>query len=258
MTPLAPTLARRHAQGRKILVPYLMAGMVPDWVHALEAMAHAGADAIEVGIPFSDPVMDGPTIQEAAVRSLAAGTTPPGVLEELARADVAVPLVAMTYYNVVYRAGHRRAARDMAASGVTGAILPDLPLEEIGGWATEADAAGVDTVLLVAPSSPPDRVARICARSRGFLYAVGRMGVTGERHDVGDAVPGMIRTIRAATTLPILVGVGVSTPDQAVQICRHADGVVVGSALVHRLLEGGGPGAAAALVSELRLALDER
>lgn len=237
-------------------MPYLMAGMVPDWLRAVEAVAVAGADAIEVGIPFSDPIMDGPTIQEAAVRSLAAGTTPPGVLEELARADVAVPLVVMTYYNVVYRAGHRRAARDMAASGVSGAILPDLPLEEIDGWAAEADAAGIDTVLLVAPSSPPDRVARICARSRGFLYAVGRMGVTGERHDVGDAVPALVQAIRAATELPILVGVGVSTPEQAVRICRHADGVVVGSALVHRLLDGGGPEAAAAFVAELRGALD--
>jgi len=255
---LAPALAQGRADGRKLLVPYLMAGMVPDWLRVVEAVAVAGADAIEVGIPFSDPIMDGPTIQEAGVRSLAAGTTPPGVLEELARADVAVPLVVMTYYNVVYRAGHRRAARDMAASGVSGAILPDLPLEEIDGWATEADAAGVDTVLLVAPSSPPDRVARICARSRGFLYAVGRMGVTGERHDVGDAVPALVQAIRAATELPILVGVGVSTPEQAVRICRHADGVVVGSALVHRLLDGGGPEAAAAFVTELRGALDAR
>jgi len=256
MTPLAPALAGRCAQGRKLLVPYLMAGMVPDWMHALEAMAHAGADAVEVGIPFSDPIMDGPTIQAAAVRALEAGTTPPGVLEALARVDAAVPLVVMTYYNVVYRAGHRRAAQDMAASGVSGAILPDLPLEEIGPWAGEADAAGIATVMLVAPSSPPERVAQVSARSRGFLYAVGRMGVTGERRDVDDAVPRMVEGIRATSELPILVGVGVSTPDQAVQICRHADGVVVGSALVHRLLDGAGPDGAGALVGEIRRAID--
>ena len=152
-------------------------------------MVAAGADAVEVGIPFSDPMMDGPVIQEAALRALSRGTVPDEVLDGIARAEVPVPVAVMTYYNLVFRAGHKRMARSMAAAGVSGAIIADLPLEEFAPWAAEADAAGVDTVLLVAPSSPPERVERICARARGFVYAVARMGVTGEREDLARTPP---------------------------------------------------------------------
>jgi len=162
----------------------------------------------------------------------------------------------MTYYNIVFRAGHRRMARSLASAGVTGAIIADLPIEEIGPWAVEADAAGVDTVLLVAPSSPPERVARICARARGFVYAVARMGVTGERGELGSDAAEVVGRIRACTDTPVCVGVGVSTPEQAAEVCRVADGVVVGSALVRRLLEGEGPEGAASFVRSLREAID--
>jgi tryptophan synthase alpha chain len=139
---------------------------------------------------------------------------------------------------------------------VSGAIIPDLSLEEIGPWAVEADAAGVETVLLVAPSSPDDRVARICARAGGFVYAVARMGVTGERADLGDEARQVVERIRRHTDMPVCVGVGVSTPDQAAEVCEVADGVVVGSALVRRLLEGGGPDGASEFVSSFRRAID--
>jgi len=145
----------------------------------------------------------------------------------------------------VYRAGHKRMARSLVAAGVSGAIIPDLSLEELGPWAEESDAAGIETVLLVAPSSPEDRVARLCQRARGFVYAVARMGVTGERVDLGGQAANVVERIRRHTDMPVCVGVGVSTPDQAAAVCEVADGVVVGSALVRRLLEGGGPDAAA-------------
>src|SRR6202046_1553921 len=155
---LEAALRARRAEGRKLWSPYLMGGMTGDWSQSLAAVVAAGADAVEVGIPFSDPMMDGPVIQEAALQALQRGTVPSRVLDDIGRADVTVPVAVMTYYNIVFRAGHRRMARSLAESGVSGAIIPDLSLEELGPWADEADQAGVDTVLLVAPSSPEDRV----------------------------------------------------------------------------------------------------
>jgi tryptophan synthase alpha chain len=201
-------------------------------------------------------MMDGPVIQEAALRALARGTVPDQVLDGIAQAEVTVPVAVMTYYNIVYRAGHKRMASSLVAAGVGGAIIPDLSLEEIAPWAEEADAAGVETVLLVAPSSPEDRVERICARARGFVYAVARMGVTGERADLGDEARLVVEKIRRHTDMPVCVGVGVSTPAQAAEVCEVADGVVVGSALVRRLLEGGGPEAAADFVGSMRDAIN--
>ncbi len=243
-------------RGRKLLIPYLMGGMTDDWTQSLAAVIAAGADAVEVGIPFSDPMMDGPVIQEAGLRALTRGTVPDAVIDGIARAEAPVPVAVMTYYNLVYRAGHKRMARSLVAAGVRGAIIPDLPIEEITPWAIEADAAGIDTVLLVAPSSPPDRVERICGRARGFVYAVARMGVTGERGDLGHDVTKVVEKIRCCTDMPVCVGVGVSTPAQAAEVCEVADGVVVGSALVRRLLEDEGPDGAAAYVGSLREAID--
>jgi tryptophan synthase alpha chain len=253
---LESTLREHRASGRKLLVPYVMAGMVEDWVDVLQAVVAAGADAIEVGIPFSDPMMDGPVIQAAALASLERATTPQGVLDAIRGAGLGVPIAVMTYYNIVFRAGHRRMARSLAESGVAAAILPDLSLEALGPWAEEADAAGVETVLLVAPSSPPNRVRAICERSRGFVYAVAQMGVTGERTKVSDDVSPVVNEIRRHTDAPVCVGVGVSTPEQAAEVCAVADGVVVGSALVRRLLEGEGPEGAASFVGDLRRAMD--
>jgi tryptophan synthase alpha chain len=254
---LEKELRAGRERGRKLLIPYLMGGMTDDWGQALAAVVAAGADAVEVGIPFSDPMMDGPVIQQAALRALNRGTVPEQVLDGIARAEVPAPVAVMTYYNLVFRAGHKRMARSMAGAGVSGAIVADLPIEEIEPWAKEADAAGIDTVLLVAPSSPPERVERICARARGFVYAVARMGVTGERGDVSVDAVGVVERIRRCTDMPVCVGVGVSTPEQAAEVCQVADGVVVGSALVRRLLEGEGPEGAAAFVASLRQAIDE-
>ncbi|HVB27239.1 MAG TPA: tryptophan synthase subunit alpha, partial [Mycobacteriales bacterium] len=167
--------------GRKLLITYVTGGLGADWTVALEAMVAAGADLVEIGIPFSDPVMDGPTIQEASVRALECGATPASILDQVASLNIGVPLVAMTYYNLVYRAGHHRFAEMLAAGGVRGAIIPDLPLEESGEWEKDAAASGVASVLLAAPVTPDDRLDEICARSHGFVYGVNLMGVTGER-----------------------------------------------------------------------------
>jgi tryptophan synthase alpha chain len=243
-------------RGRKLLVPYVTGGF-PGWERAVEACAAAGADAIEVGIPFSDPVMDGPTIQEASERALAAGATPQDIVAAMADLDTGgVPPVVMTYYNIVHRYGHERFASSLARAGVAGAIVPDLPLEEVGPWAGAADAAGIATVLLAAPTGSAERLARICARSRGWVYGIGLLGVTGERAELARSALDIAARLKAMTDLPVLVGIGVSDAAQAAEVAAVADGVIVGSALVRRLLEGGGPEAAGAFVAELRAGLD--
>lgn len=254
---LEAALRAGRDRGRKLLVPYVTGGLA-GWTDLLEPLASAGADAIEVGIPFSDPVMDGPVIQEASERALAAGATPVGIVEAIRGQEVAVPVAVMTYYNIVFRWGHQRCADQLAAAGVAAAILPDLPLDEVGPWAKAADAAGVETVLLAAPTTPDERLARICARSRGFVYGVGLLGVTGERDELAASAIDVGRRLKAVTDLPVLIGVGISTPEQAAAACEVADGVVVGSALVRRLLEGGGPAAALDLVGAFRAALEPR
>ena len=253
--PLESALLDRRERGGKCLVPYFTGGL-GDWMATLHAAAGAGADAIELGIPFSDPVMDGPVIQQADVLALEAGATPPGLLDEVARGDLGVPLAVMTYVNLVYRFGYERFARTLIASGVTAAILPDLPLEEAGEWCEAADNAGVETVMLAAPTGSDERLARVVARSRGFVYAVGLLGITGEREALADSAKVIASRLKALTDLPVLVGVGVSTPEQAVQVCEVADGVVVGSAIVRRALETGSPEAVGDLVGEFRTALD--
>jgi tryptophan synthase alpha chain len=253
---LESSLRSRRAAGAKVLIPYVMGGMSADWVEVLQSVVAAGADAVEVGIPFSDPMMDGPVIQEAAVSALRRGTTPQAVIDGVKAAGLGVPAVVMTYYNLVSRAGHRRMACSLAEAGIGAAIIPDLPVEEIGPWAGEADVAGVETVLMVAPSTPRARVPRICERARGFVYAIARMGVTGERTILGGDAVAVVERVRDVTDLPVCVGIGVSTPSQAAEIATFADGVVVGSALVRRLVDGGGAEAAAAFVGEMRAALD--
>ena len=253
---LETVLRTARDKGSKLLVPYVTGGL-PGWERVVEAVADAGADAIEVGIPFSDPVMDGPTIQAASEQALAAGATPIGIVDGLARLDVgSVPLVVMTYYNTVHRHGHRRFADSLAQARVAGAIVPDLPLEEIDDWARAADLHGVATVLLAAPTGSDDRLRRICARSRGWVYGVGLLGVTGERTQLQRSALDIATRLKALTDKPVLVGIGVSNAEQAVEIAEIADGVIVGSALVRRLLDGGGADAAAEFVAELRRGLD--
>jgi tryptophan synthase alpha chain len=248
-------LRSTRAGGRKLLVPYVTGGL-PGWERAVEAVADAGADAIEVGIPFSDPVIDGPTIQAASQRALASGATPHGIVDAIAGLDLGgVPAVVMSYYNSVHRFGHERFASSLARAGVAGAIVPDLPLEEIDPWAAAADGTGIATILLAAPTASEERLARICARSRGWVYAVGLLGVTGERAELARSALDIARRLKSITDKPVLVGIGVSNADQAAEVAAVADGVIVGSALVRRLLDDGAE-AAAAFVAELRSGLD--
>jgi tryptophan synthase alpha chain len=251
-----PALRAARASGRKLLVTYVTGGLGADWVDALRATVDAGADLVEVGVPFSDPVMDGPTIQEASVQALAAGATPGAILAALRPLEIPVPLVAMTYYNLVFRAGHARFARLLIDGGVRGAIVPDLPLGESGGWEEEAAAAGVETVLLAAPVTPDDRLAELCRRSHGFVYGVNLMGVTGERASLAHSAAVLAKRLKAVTDKPVVMGFGISTPDQAVAAAAEADGVVVASALMRLILEGRGIAALSDAVATLRAALD--
>lgn len=253
---LETRLRDRREQGRKLLVPYVTGGLGHGWLEVVRACAAAGADAIEVGIPFSDPVMDGRTIQEASQRALEIGATPRSIIAELADLDVDVPIAVMTYYNPVHHMGHERFAQSLAGSGVDGAIVPDLPLDELDGWAGAADAAGVETILLAAPTTSDERLTAICERSRGFVYGVALLGITGERTELAKEATEMGRRLKAVTDRPVLLGVGISNPDQAREAAAAADGVIVGSALVRRLLGAGGPEQAAAFVHELRTGLD--
>lgn len=249
-------LRARRDGGGKCLVPYVTGGLGGDWTSTIQAVAGAGVDAIEVGIPFSDPVMDGPTIQAANDRALGTGATPPGILDALRGLDVGVPLVVMTYYNIAFRMGLERFAAALADSGVSGCILPDLPLEETGPWALAADASGVETILLAAPTTPDERLPIICERSRGFVYGVGLLGVTGVRSALASSASTIADRLKEVTDRPVLVGVGVGTAEQAVEVSAHGDGVVVGSAVVQRMLDSAGPDGVAALASEFREALD--
>ncbi len=253
--PLETSLRAGRDAGRKLLLPYVTAGL-PGWTDVLGAYAAAGADAIEVGIPFSDPVMDGPTIQEASQRALDGGVTPLGALAALAGLDVGVPLVAMTYYNVVFRSGHRRFAQSLRDNGVAGAIVPDLSLEELGDWRRAAEDGGVETVLLASPVTPDDRLARLCELSQGFIYGVGIMGVTGERDEVAASSKIIAKRLKAITDKPVIIGFGVSTPAHAADLAEHADGVIVASALMRRLLDGASPEELGEQVAALRAALD--
>jgi tryptophan synthase alpha chain len=242
--------------GRKILVTYITGGLGPDWTETLQAMVAAGADLVEIGIPFSDPVMDGPTIQEASAQALAGGATPGSVLDRLRTLEVPVPLVAMTYYNLVYRSGHVRFSTLLAEAGVRGAIVPDLPLEESAPWEDAAAEAGVETVLLAAPVTPDDRLAELCRRSHGFIYGVNLMGVTGERSSVSGSARVLAKRLKALTEKPVVMGFGISSPQQAVEAAAEADGVVVASALMRLLLDGRGPEAVGDAVATMRSALD--
>jgi len=253
---LESQLRARRDEGRKLLVPYVTGGLGASWLDVVRSVALAGADAIEIGIPFSDPVMDGRTIQEASQRALDLGATPARIAAELAGADVDVPLVVMTYYNPVQHMGHERFAAALVDGGVDAAIVPDLPLDELDGWGDAADAAGIETVLLAGPTTGDERLRRIGERTRGFLYGVALMGVTGEREHLEDQAKVMGRRCKAATDKPVLLGLGISNPEQAAEAASAADGVIVGSALVRRLLEGGGPEEAGAFIATLRAGLD--
>jgi tryptophan synthase alpha chain len=236
---LATTFERLRARGERALVVYLMAGdpSLPETERLVVEAERRGADVIELGVPFSDPLADGPVIQRAGVRALAAGATLPRVLEMVAdlRRRVQVPLVLMTYYNPALQFGLAAFARAAVNAGVDGLILPDLPHEESEPLRAETEPAGVDLIHMVAPTSPPARVKAIARLSRGFIYVVSLTGVTGERRELPRDLDAQVRTLRLVTTKPVCVGFGVSTPEQVAAVGRIADAVAVGSAIVRTI-----------------------
>lgn len=225
---------------RAALIGYLPAGYpsVDGAIDAMRAMVDAGADAIEVGLPYSDPLIDGPVIQNAVDAALRSGTTTEDVLRTVeAVAATGAPTLVMTYWNPVARYGAERFARDLAAAGGAGVITPDLTPDAGGDWIPNARAADLDTVFLVAPSSTDDRIKLTADACRGFVYATSIMGVTGARDQVGEAASGLVTRTKAVTDLPVAVGLGVSNGDQAADVAGFADGVIVGSAFVRRMIE---------------------
>jgi tryptophan synthase alpha chain len=241
---LDATFAALRARRERALVPYFTVGdpsIAASRQLVVEA-ARRGADVIELGIPFSDPLADGPVIQRATQRALAAGVTLPRVLEMVRemRGEVSVPLVFLTYYNPILAFGLKAFCRTAVEAGVDGVIVADLPPEEAAPLQAEAEPAGLDLVHLVAPTSTPERMRRIARASQGFIYMVSLTGVTGERAAVAPELTQQLRALRAITTRPICVGFGISTPAQAREVGRVADGVIVGSAIVRLVEQHGG------------------
>ncbi len=231
---------KARADGRAALVGYLPAGFpdVQGGIDGLRAMVDAGCDVIEVGLPYSDPVMDGPTIQAAAQQALERGVRTADVLRTVeAVAGTGVPTVVMTYWNPIERYGVARFARDLAAAGGAGLITPDLTPDADPQWPAAADAHDLDKVYLVAPSSTDERIAMTAAACRGFIYATAVMGVTGARTTTSELAGPLVARTKAVTDLPVGVGLGVSNGDQAAEVASYADGVIVGSAFVRVLLD---------------------
>lgn len=243
--------ATAEAEGRAALIGYLPAGF-PDMqgsTDALRTMVGAGCDVIEVGLPYSDPVMDGPTIQAAAQQALEGGIRTADVIRTVeAVAATGVPTVVMTYWNPVERYGVDRFARDLANAGGAGLITPDLVPDEAEVWVGAADEHGLDRIFLVAPSSTDARLAMTAGCCRGFVYATAVMGVTGARASSSELAGPLVERVRKVADLPVGVGLGVSNGDQAAEVAGFADGVIVGSAFVRRLLDAG-PDRAAGLAS---------
>jgi tryptophan synthase alpha chain len=237
--------SKAAAEGRAALIGYLPAGFptVDTAIKAALAMARSGADIVEVGLPYSDPLMDGPVIAEAVQRSLQAGTHVADVLRTVeAVAATGVAVLVMTYWNPIDQYGVDAFARDLAAAGGAGLITPDLPPEEAGAWLAASDAHGLDRVFLAAPSSTDQRLATVAGACRGFIYAASLMGITGTRDALSGDAAGLVQRLRSLTSLPVAVGLGVSNGTQAAQVAEFADGVIVGSAFVRRVLQAADTG----------------
>ena len=245
MPDLEPSLRSRLDAGGRVFVPYVTGGLAGVDAELLRGLEVAGADAIEVGIPFSDPVMDGPVIQEASRRALEDGATPSSVLGTVEEAGLGVPVAVMTYANPVWHAGHEAFLDACVDAGVSGVIVPDLPVDEAGDWTSSCERASVAPVFLAAPGTSDLRLRAIGETSRGFVYCVATYGVTGARERLAETAAELVGRLRPLTERPLLVGVGIGEPSQAAEACRFADGVVVGSALVRSLLEEDPPAALA-------------
>lgn len=254
--PLESRLRQLRAAGRKALVPYVTGQISDDWTDCLAAYVQAGADAIEVGLPFSDPTLDGATIQEASDRALMRGARVTGILEDLAGSHPGVPLVAMTYYNLVVNHGARTFCAMLHDGGISGLIVPDVPIDEVDELEGSAREAGIELVLLASPASPVERLREIGQRSRGFVYAVSLMGTTGERSELAQSALHLATAVKAVTDRPVLLGFGISGPEHAVEATRQADGVVIASALMRMYLDGAPMAEIGTRVKAIRAALD--
>jgi tryptophan synthase alpha chain len=253
--------AAANEEGRAALMPYMM-GCFPDREGALEvarAYADAGADLVEVGVPFSDPLADGPVIHAAATRALERGADLECALGACEMLGEGVPSVAMCYVNMVLALGPRRFAGRLTAAGAAGAIVPDLPSEEAGEIDEALEAEGLALVPLVAPTTPPERRRRICEAARGFVYVVSDVGVTGERDELPPQLAELVRAVQAEAAVPAAVGFGIGTPQQAAIVGKLADGVIIGTRLVREVATAddarAGADAAAAFLREARAAL---
>jgi len=265
MSRIAELFERLRAEDRAALVGYWPAGFPTKQrsIAAIETMVAAGVDLVEVGLPYSDPVMDGPTIQAAADCALQAGTRIWDVFDVVAASTAAgAPTVVMTYWNPVERYGVDRFAGDLAEAGGCGLITPDLTPDEANEWIWASDAHGLDRIFLVAPSSTDERLAMTADASGGFVYATAVMGVTGQRQRTSDAAPELVGRLRRVTDKPVGVGLGVSDGAQAREVANYADAVIVGSALVQCLIDHEDPDAGSealrALVTDLRAGVRRR
>jgi tryptophan synthase alpha chain len=241
MSRIGERIARRRAEGRAAFIAFLTAGdpSLDGTVEAAVALEAAGVDVLELGVPFSDPLADGPVIQRSSERALARGVTLEAVLDVVRRIRErsALPLLLFSYFNPLLQRGLEGLAGEAAEAGVDGVLVTDLPPEEAGGWIGAARAAALDTVFLAAPTSPPERLRRVAEASRGFVYAISRTGVTGERRALSDEARPLVQRLRELTDVPVALGFGLSTPEQVADAARVADAVVVGSALVRFLEE---------------------
>lgn len=258
MAAVELTLDRARAAGRPSLVGYVTGGIRDDWTDLLTAMAEAGADAVEIGLPFSDPMLDGPVIQRACAAAIARGATVSTILAQLSEAATGdVPLIAMTYANHAVGRGLGRYCHALADAGISGTIIPDLPVAEAGGYLDAARRANIDATLMVTPATPDEQMQVIAGRSRGFLYVMSAMATTGPAAEPDDerAWAAAARALRHSPR-PVLIGFGIDTPDRAAAAARHADGVIVASALMRRVLDGATSGEIGQAVAELRAAVD--
>lgn len=255
MSELAEIFAAARAEGRAALIGYLPAGFpdAPEAVALIGAMVENGVDIVEVGLPYSDPLMDGPAIQAAVEQALAGGARIADVMATVRATRAAgAPALVMSYWNPIERYGVERFAQELQAAGGVGTITPDLTPEEAADWRAATDRHDLDRVFLVAPSSPDERIKAVTAVTSGFVYAASTMGVTGVRTSVSGAAAALVSRVRAVTTLPVCVGLGVSTGEQAGEVAAYADGVIVGSAFIRAVQEA--PNRAAAREQVGRLA----
>lgn len=244
MSRLASTFARLRAEGRPGLVTYVTAGD-PDLARSgdiLRALARAGADVLEVGVPFSDPLADGPVIQRATERALAAGGSMRASLDliEQVRKDIDTPIVLFSYANPIVRMGLDAFAERAAKAGVDGVLALDLPVEEADGFRAALDAVGIDTIFLLSPTTTDERIRKAGELGRGFLYGISRLGVTGARDTVATGAEDMVKRIRSLTDLPLALGFGIARPEHVAEVGAYADAAVVGSALVALIAEASG------------------